>query len=140
MPAHARREGPMTQSAKTQYIYAETLILASPFPDPIGLDAVIQWPGGVDTQLYWHTSPPSYAPFTHVPDNRVYVSPDRVEAFMHSFTAFAHGTITSDVADAPTPRLAVRTRLIDALSLPRTSVDSGWRSPTGTCRARTATR
>src|SRR5258705_7654881 len=31
-----------------------------PFNDPIGRDAVIQWPGGVNTQLYWHTSAPSY--------------------------------------------------------------------------------
>ena len=31
-----------------------------PFNDPIGRDAVIQWPGGVNTQLYWHTTAPSY--------------------------------------------------------------------------------
>src|ERR1700727_1314916 len=30
-------------------------ILVEPFPDPIGRDAVIQWPGGVNTQIYWHT-------------------------------------------------------------------------------------
>src|SRR5580698_5600382 len=30
----------------------------SPFDDPIGRDAVIQWPGGVNMQLYWHTTPP----------------------------------------------------------------------------------
>jgi hypothetical protein len=35
-------------------------VLVEPFPDPIGKDAVIQWPGGVNTQIYWHTkAPPS---------------------------------------------------------------------------------
>src|SRR5258705_4661028 len=33
-------------------------VLVAPFADPIGRDAVIQWPGGVNTQLYWHTTPP----------------------------------------------------------------------------------
>src|SRR5712675_374770 len=37
-------------------------VLVTPFDDPIGKDAVIQFPGGVNTQLYWHTTPPSYAP------------------------------------------------------------------------------
>src|SRR3984885_9705042 len=31
-------------------------VLVEPFPDPIGRDAVIQWPGGVNTQIYWHTT------------------------------------------------------------------------------------
>jgi predicted enzyme related to lactoylglutathione lyase len=76
-------------------------VIVAPFPDPIGRDAVIQWPGGVNTQLYWHTTAPSYTSFAHVPDNRVYISPDRVEAFVRGFTAFAHGTVAADVADAP---------------------------------------
>src|SRR5277367_5207976 len=49
-------------------------VLVEPFPDPIGRDAVIQWPGGVNTQIYWHTAPPSYAPLQAVPENRVYIS------------------------------------------------------------------
>src|ERR1700723_247393 len=49
-------------------------ILVEPFPDPIGRDAVIRWPGGVNTQIYWHTTPPSYVPFQAVPENRVYIS------------------------------------------------------------------
>ena len=52
-------------------------VLVAPFPDPIGTDAVIQWPGGVNMQLYWHTVTPSYAPFQTVPGNRIYVSADR---------------------------------------------------------------
>src|ERR1700755_8103 len=31
-------------------------VLGTPFPDPIGRDAVIQWPGGLNMQLYWHTT------------------------------------------------------------------------------------
>src|SRR5713226_7860377 len=46
-------------------------IFVAPFNDPIGRDAVIQWPGGVNTQLYWHTTAPSYAPLQTIPENRV---------------------------------------------------------------------
>ncbi len=76
-------------------------VLVQPFPDPIGADAVIQWPGGVNTQIYVHTTPPSYAPFVHVPENRVYVSEDRINAFLRSFLLFSHGKIVSDVRTAP---------------------------------------
>jgi hypothetical protein len=76
-------------------------VIVAPFNDPIGRDAVIQWPGGVDTQLYWHTTPPSYATLQTIPENRVYVSPDAVDAFVHSFLAFSHGTVVSDDATAP---------------------------------------
>src|SRR5258708_16359715 len=64
-------------------------VLVTPFNDPIGRDAVIQWPGGVAMQLYWHTTPPSYKPLASVPENRVYVSADRVAAFVQSFLAFS---------------------------------------------------
>jgi hypothetical protein len=76
-------------------------VLVTPFDDPIGKDAVIQFPGGVNTQLYWHTTPPSYASLQTIPENRVYVSADRAEAFVRSFLAFAHGRIVSDEAHAP---------------------------------------
>jgi len=76
-------------------------VLVAPFNDPIGRDAIIQWPGGVNTQLYWHTTAPSYTQLQTIPENRVYVSPDRVDAFMHSFLAFSHGSVVSDEARAP---------------------------------------
>jgi predicted enzyme related to lactoylglutathione lyase len=76
-------------------------VLVAPFNDPIGRDAIIQWPGGVSTQLYWHTTAPSYAPLQTVPENRVYVSPDRVDAFVRSFVAFSHGSVVSDEPHAP---------------------------------------
>jgi predicted enzyme related to lactoylglutathione lyase len=76
-------------------------VLVAPFNDPIGRDAVIQWPGGVNTQLYWHTTAPSYPPLKTVPENRVYVSANRVAAFTRGFLAFSHGKVTADDAHAP---------------------------------------
>jgi predicted enzyme related to lactoylglutathione lyase len=71
-------------------------VIVEPFKDPIGMDAVIQWPGGVKMQLYWHFTPPTYPPLETIPDNRVYVSRDRADNFVRSFVQFAHGKITSD--------------------------------------------
>ena len=75
-------------------------VLVTPFDDPIGRDAIIQWPGGVNTQLYWHTSAPSYTPLQTVPENRVYVSIEKADAFIRSFLAFSHGKVVSDDAHA----------------------------------------
>jgi predicted enzyme related to lactoylglutathione lyase len=76
-------------------------VFVAPFNDPIGRDAIIQWPGGVNTQLYWHTTTSSYTPLETIPENRVYVSADRVDAFVRSFLAFSHGSVVSDEARAP---------------------------------------
>jgi predicted enzyme related to lactoylglutathione lyase len=76
-------------------------VFVAPFNDPIGRDAIIQWPGGVNTQLYWHTTVPSYTPLQTIPENRVYVSPDRVDAFVRSFLSFSHGSVVSDEPRAP---------------------------------------
>ena len=71
------------------------------FPDPIGRDVIIEWPGGVLMQLYWHTTPPNSPPLMSIPENRVYISPDRADAFIRDFVAFAHGKIASNEARAP---------------------------------------
>jgi hypothetical protein len=76
-------------------------LIVSPFDDPIGKDAVIQWPGGVNMQLYWHTTPPSYPALETVPENRIYVSPERAPEFVRSFLSFSHGKVLSDDARAP---------------------------------------
>jgi hypothetical protein len=76
-------------------------VLVTPFNDPIGRDAIIQWPGGMVTQLYWHTTAPSYTPLRTIPENRLYVSPDRVAAFTRSFLALSLGQVVSDTARAP---------------------------------------
>jgi hypothetical protein len=76
-------------------------VLVAPFPDRIGRDAVIQWPGAVVMQLYWHTTAPSYPPLQTVPENRVYVSADCADTFVRGFLGFSHGTLVSDDAHAP---------------------------------------
>jgi predicted enzyme related to lactoylglutathione lyase len=76
-------------------------VLVAPFNDPVGRDAIIQWPGGVNMQLYWHTTAPSVAPLQTIPENRVYVSAGRADSFVRSFVAFSHGSIVSDEARAP---------------------------------------
>jgi predicted enzyme related to lactoylglutathione lyase len=75
-------------------------IIVEPFKDPIGMDAVIQWPGGVKMQLYWHFTAPTYPPLETIPDNRVYVSRDQAESFVSGFVRFAHGKIISDDKNA----------------------------------------
>src|SRR5260221_3342771 len=76
-------------------------VLVSPFNDPIGRDVIIQWPGGVNMQLYWHTTPPSYPGLQTIPQNRVYVSADTAAAFLSSFVTFSHGKVISDDPHAP---------------------------------------
>ena len=70
-------------------------------PSPIGRDVVVQWPGGVNMQFYWHTKAPSSPPLQTVPENRLYVAPESVADFLRSFVGFAQGRIVSDNAQAP---------------------------------------
>ncbi|MBY5897162.1 hypothetical protein [Rhizobium ruizarguesonis] len=76
-------------------------VIVDAFPDPIGRDAVIQWPGGINMQLYWHAKAPDYPKFDTVPENRIYVSKDSVGAFIHDFLTFSKGKIVSDDRRAP---------------------------------------
>jgi predicted enzyme related to lactoylglutathione lyase len=76
-------------------------VLVAPFPDPIGRDAVIQWPGGINMQLYWHTTAPHYAPLVTIPENRIYLSREKADVFIRDFLAFSGGAVTSDDAAAP---------------------------------------
>lgn len=76
-------------------------VIVDSFPDPIGRDAVIQWPGGVNMQLYWHTKAPDYSKFVTIPENKIYVSKDSVGAFIQDFLKFSHGNIVSDDTKAP---------------------------------------
>jgi predicted enzyme related to lactoylglutathione lyase len=76
-------------------------VVVAPFEDPIGRDAIVQWPGGVHMQLYWHATAPNYAKLDTVPENRVYVSPGRADAFARAFVGFSRGKIVSDDRNAP---------------------------------------
>jgi len=71
------------------------------FTDPIGRDAVIRWPGGVNMQLYWHTTAPNSHALQTVPENRLYVSADRADEFVRDFVRFSHGKVMSDNRQAP---------------------------------------
>ena len=76
-------------------------VIVDTVPDPIGRDAVIQWPGGVNMQLYWHTQAPHYDALQTVPENRIYVSPLSVHKLVHDFVKFSHGKVVSDDLKAP---------------------------------------
>jgi predicted enzyme related to lactoylglutathione lyase len=75
-------------------------VIVEPFKDPIGLDAIVEWPGGVKMQLYWHFTPPKSAPLATIPDNRVYVSRDAADTFVSDFVRFSRGKVVSDDAHA----------------------------------------
>jgi predicted enzyme related to lactoylglutathione lyase len=98
-PFGAERTGYLVTDIDAAVSTAKALgadVIVAPFPDPIGRDVIIQWPGGVNMQLYWHTTAPSYDALRTVPENRVYVSPDKADIFIHDFVGFAHGKITAD--------------------------------------------
>ena len=97
-PFGAERTGYLVTEMKAAVRAAQATgagVLVTPFDDPIGQDAVIQFPGGVNMQLYVHSTVPSYKPLETVPENRVYVSADDAEAFIRSFLAFSHGKVVS---------------------------------------------
>jgi len=71
-------------------------VIVAPFKDPIGVDAVIQWPGGVKMQLYWHFKPSTNPPLETIPDNRVYVSQDQADNFVRCFVGFAGVLLVAD--------------------------------------------
>jgi hypothetical protein len=76
-------------------------VIVAPFPDPIGRDVVIQWPGGVNMQLYSHTTPPSYDKLQTIPENRVYLSKRKADEFIKDFLRFSRGKVVSDDRHAP---------------------------------------
>ena len=76
-------------------------VVVTPFADPIGRDAVVQWPGGVNMQFYWHTKASTNPKLASVPENRIYISPDKVDEFVRDFLRFSHGRIVTDDARAP---------------------------------------
>ena len=76
-------------------------VTVTQFNDPIGRDAIVQWPGGVNMQLYWHTTAPSYKSLETIPENRIYVSADRADDFTRSFVVFSRGKVVSDNLQAP---------------------------------------
>jgi hypothetical protein len=76
-------------------------VIVTPFADPIGRDAIVQWPGGVNMQFYWHTKPSTNPKLASIPENRIYISPDKADEFVHDFLRFSHGRVVADDAHAP---------------------------------------
>ena len=103
-PFGAERTGYLVTDLDTAVAAARSAgaaIIVEPFPDLIGRDVIIQWPGGVNMQLYWHFKKPASAALQTVPENRVYLSKDRADAFVRAFVRFSHGAVTSDEPKAP---------------------------------------
>lgn len=81
---------------------AHAHVLVAPFDDPLGRDAVIQFPAGAAVQL-WHLFelPPNlYPPLTTKPDLRMYVPESTMDQFLASYLAFTQGEKVSDDATA----------------------------------------
>jgi len=90
----------LDEAVRSAKIHGADVVVA-PFNDPIGRDAIIEWPGGVRIQLYWHTTAPNYAKLQTIPENRVYLSVERTDEFVRDFVAFSLGKVASDEGRAP---------------------------------------
>lgn len=75
-------------------------VVVAPFNDPIGVDAIIQWPGGVKMQLYHHFKVSTNPPLDTIPENRIYVSPDSADSFVRGFVVFSSGSVIADEKNA----------------------------------------
>jgi hypothetical protein len=85
------------------------ILTVAPFGDALGKDAIVEWPGAVPMQIYWHTTALHNAPLATVPENRIYISPDAVDTFVDDFNKFSHGTVVSDESAAPGIEIGVPT-------------------------------
>jgi hypothetical protein len=106
-------------------------VIVDKWPDPIGYDAIIEWPGGVKMQLYWHFTTPNYEPLEAVPETRVYVSRDDADSFLHSILGFSQGRLLSDDSQADAAEIGKpgetyrRIRLVSTLGKLQVNVTDG---------------
>jgi hypothetical protein len=75
--------------------------VVAPFENASSRDAILQWPGGVNMQLYWLKTAPQDRALATMPENRVYVAPEQTDAFIRSYLAFSHGKVIEDIPRAP---------------------------------------
>jgi len=75
-------------------------VLVAPFNDPVGKDAIVQFPGGVDIQLWIHNVPADFSPLATIPDNRFYLDSAAAGPFIRDWLAFSHGHIAVDDGSA----------------------------------------
>jgi hypothetical protein len=85
-------------------------VLVATFPDPIGRDAVIQWPSGVNMQLYWHTTKPSYAAFETIPRTAFTSLPNGRMPLPAAFSGSRMGRSSPTMRMPPGSRSGERTR------------------------------
>jgi hypothetical protein len=74
-------------------------VLVAPFNDPVGKDVIVQFPGGIDMQLWKYDSSALLKPFhplKTVPDSRFYLDPGEASAFIRDWLAFSHGHVAAD--------------------------------------------
>ncbi len=88
-------------------VHSGAYLVVSPFHDPLGKDAIVQFPGGVDTQIYWHTKRPSYPPLAAIPESRVYLAPAAADAFIRDYLAFTGGRVVYDDSHADGGQIGV---------------------------------
>ncbi|OBF86135.1 glyoxalase [Mycobacterium sp. 852002-51163_SCH5372311] len=75
-------------------------ILVAPFGDPVGRHAIVQLPGAITVQLYRVGLPLPWGPLETIPDSRIYLSPDTVDAFLHAYLPITAGQVAADDAEA----------------------------------------
>ncbi|MDW6057376.1 hypothetical protein SAZ11_03970 [Streptomyces sp. FXJ1.4098] len=115
-------------------------LVVAPFDDPIGRDAIVQFPGGINAQLYWHTKAPSYPPLETVPDNRVYLTRDSADEFLSSYLRFTgDGSSPTSVRRTAPTSVCPRRRIAVSPSAPRSATQSSA-SPTATFPTRSGGR
>jgi hypothetical protein len=75
-------------------------LVVSPWADKHGEDVILQFPGGVNIQLYDNTPSLGGATLTSIPENRVYLEPQSAAQFIRDYVAFTRGRVTIDNSHA----------------------------------------
>lgn len=98
-PFGSERTGWMVKNievAVTQAVAAGAPVIVAPFKDAVGHDAVVQFPGGANSQLYSHDTFVAYPPLKSVPTRNVYEPVADADAFVTSMIRFTKGHVVWD--------------------------------------------
>ncbi|MFJ8792225.1 VOC family protein [Streptomyces sp. NPDC102462] len=91
--------------------------LVAPFDDPVGRDAVIQFPGGLNTQLWLNFTSPTLPELTTTPENRVYITAGTLRPFLSSYLQFTHGRIVKDEKRADAAEVGEPNQVMHRISI-----------------------
>ncbi|WP_321968454.1 glyoxalase [Burkholderia cepacia] len=75
-------------------------VVVSYFSDPVGTDAIVQWPGGIKSQFYHTNQPRSEPPLRSVPEQRVYLSGNDADKYIIGYLRFTGGRVIKDIRNA----------------------------------------